>query len=114
MKKATKRLTSTYFMQRYQQIVKPNGVIHLKTDSPFLYTYTTEMLRLNPYLVLCSTDDLYGKSTDGIELFDDAKALQTHYEKQWLDRGFTIKYIEWQLVPLTSFEEPTIEIEHDS
>ena len=57
---------------------------------------------------------LYGKSTDGIELFDDAKALQTHYEKQWLDRGFTIKYIEWQLVPLTSFEEPTIEIEHDS
>ena len=38
MKKATKRLTSTYFMQRYQQIMKPNGVIHLKTDSPFLYT----------------------------------------------------------------------------
>ena len=114
MKKATKRLTSTYFMQRYQQIMKPNGLIHLKTDSPFLYTYTMEMLRLNPYLVLCSTDDLYGKSTDGIELFDDAKALQTHYEKQWLDRGFTIKYIEWQLVPLTSFEEPTIEIEHDS
>jgi tRNA (guanine-N7-)-methyltransferase len=114
MKKATKRLTSTYFMQRYQQIMKPNGLIHLKTDSPFLYTYTMEMLRLNPYLVLCSTDDLYGKSTDGIELFDDAKALQTHYEKQWLDRGFTIKYIEWQLVPLTSFEEPIIEIEHDS
>ena len=114
MKKATKRLTSTYFMQRYQQIMKPNGLIHIKTDSPFLYTYTMEMLRLNPYLVLCSTDDLYGKSTDGIELFDDAKALQTHYEKQWLDRGFTIKYIEWQLVPLTSFEEPTIEIEHDS
>ena len=101
-------------MQRYQQIMKPNGLIHLKTDSPFLYTYTMEMLRLNPYLVLCSTDDLYGKRTDGIELFDDAKALQTHYEKQWLDRGFTIKYIEWQLVPLTSFEEPTIEIEHDS
>ena len=44
MKKATKRLTSTYFMQRYQQIMKPNGPIHLKTDSPFLYTYTMEML----------------------------------------------------------------------
>lgn len=59
MKKATKRLTSTYFMARYQQIVKPSGLIHLKTDSPFLYTYTTEMLRLNPYPVLANTDDLY-------------------------------------------------------
>lgn len=114
MKKATKRLTSTYFMQRYQQILKPNGLIHLKTDSPFLYTYTMEMLRLNPYPVLCSTDDLYGKSTDGIEAFDDAKALQTHYEKQWLDRGMTIKYIEWQFTPLSHFEEPTIEIEKDT
>ncbi len=113
MKKATKRLTSTWFMQRYQQIVKPNGLIHLKTDSPFLYTYTTEMLRLNPYPVLASTDDLYGK-TDGIETFADAKALQTHYEQQWLDRGLSIKYIEWQLSPLTQWEEPTIEIEKDS
>ncbi|MBR6117282.1 MAG: tRNA (guanosine(46)-N7)-methyltransferase TrmB [Paludibacteraceae bacterium] len=117
MKKATKRLTSTWFMQRYQQIVKPSGLIHLKTDSPFLYTYTMEMLRLNPYPVLCSTDDLYGKSIDGIEgnsIFADAKALQTHYEKQWLDRGMRIKYVEWQLTPLTHFEEPTIEIEKDT
>ena len=114
MKKATKRLTSTYFMQRYQRIVKPGGLIHLKTDSPFLYTYTTEMLRLNPYPVRCSTDDLYGKSTDGIARFDDAKALQTHYEKQWLDRGLSIKYIEWELTHLSTFEEPTIEIEKDT
>ena len=114
MKKATKRLTSTYFMQRYQQIVKPNGLIHLPTDSPFLYTYTTEMLRLNPYPVLCSTDDLYAKTLDSNALFDDAKALQTHYEKQWLDRGLSIKYIEWQLTHLSSWEEPTIEIEKDT
>ena len=114
MKKATKRLTSTWFMQRYQQIVKPSGIIHLKTDSPFLYTYTTEMLKLNPYPVVCSTDDLYGKKSDGIEDFADAQALQTHYEKQWLDRGLSIKYIEWLLTPLTRWEEPTIEIEKDT
>lgn len=114
MKKATKRLTSTYFMQRYQQIVKPNGIIHLKTDSPFLYTYTMEMLRLNPYPVLASTDDLYSKAAESDAVFDDARALQTHYENQWLDRGMKIKYIEWQLSPLEHFEEPTIEIEKDS
>ena len=111
MKKATKRLTSTWFMQRYQQIVKPGGLIHLKTDSPFLYTYTTEMLRLNPYPVLANTDDLYGNPSDA---FSDARSLRTHYEQQWLDRGMTIKYIEWQLMPMGHFDEPTIEIEHDS
>ena len=111
MKKATKRLTSTYFMQRYQRIVKSGGLIHLKTDSPFLYTYTTEMLRLNPYPVLANTADLYGEKSP---LFIDAKALQTHYEKQWLERGMKIKYVAWQLNHLTDFEEPTIEIEKDS
>lgn len=113
MKKATKRLTSTYFMQRYQRIVKPDGLIHLKTDSPFLYTYTTEMLRLNPYPVVCTSADLYGE-TDENEHFTDTRALQTHYEKQWLDRGMSIKYIAWRLSPLTQWEEPTIEIEKDS
>ena len=109
MKKATKRLTSTYFMQRYHKIMKPSGLIHLKTDSPFLYTYTTEMLKLNPYPVLANTDDLYAGN-----LYPDARALQTHYEKQWLDRGLSIKYIEWQLAPLTEWHEPTIEIEKDT
>ena len=109
MKKATKRLTSTYFMQRYHQIVKPDGIIHLKTDSPFLYTYTTEMLRLNPYPVLANTDDLYA-----CEQYPDAQALKTHYENQWLDRGLSIKYIAWRLTPMSAWEEPTIEIEKDS
>ena len=109
MKKATKRLTSTWFMQRYHQIVKPDGIIHLKTDSPFLYTYTTEMLRLNPYPVLANTDDLYA-----CEQYPDAQALKTHYENQWLDRGLSIKYIAWRLTPMSAWEEPTIEIEKDS
>ena len=114
MKKATKRLTSTYFMQRYHRIVKPSGLIHLKTDSPFLYTYTTEMLRLNPYPVVAQTDNLYADSLDSIDVFRDARALQTHYEKQWLDRGMKIKYIEWRLDPLARWEEPANEIEKDT
>ena len=118
MKKATKRLTSTWFMQRYQQIVRPDGLIHLKTDSPFLYTYTREMLRLNPYPVLCDTADLYGEEItnqqSSITNLSDARALQTHYERQWLDRGMRIKYLVWQLRPLSAWEEPTVDIEHDT
>ncbi len=117
MKKATKRLTSTFFMARYQQIVRPEGLIHLKTDSPFLYTYTAEMLRVNGYKVLVNTDNLYRPLTlkdrcaEGLR---DATALQTHYEQQWLDRGMKIKYLCWELTPREAFEEPTIEIEKDT
>ena len=42
--KATKRLTSTYFMERYRKFLKPDGLIHLKTDSNFMFTYTRYMV----------------------------------------------------------------------
>lgn len=110
MKKATKRLTSTFFMARYQQIMEDGGTIHLKTDSPFLYTYTREMIRINNYPLLADTDDLYAVEGQ----YNDAKALRTHYEQQWLDRGMSIKYLSWQLVHKETFEEPDIEIEKDN
>ncbi len=131
MKKATKRLTSTYFMNRYRQLLKDNGIIHLKTDSPFLFTYTSEMVRLNNLPTLTRTDNLY-TSRDAIHgVFSDnmpssplqggqegglkaALSLKTHYEKQWLDRGLTIKYIQFRLPHAGELQEPEIEIEHDS
>lgn len=115
MKKATKRLTSTGFMQRYQRLMRPEGVMHLKTDSPFLYTYTRAMLEDNHYPVLADTDDLYHAPLDFITCVGrEATALQTHYERQWLDRGLTIKYLSWSLVHKDSWVEPTIEIERDT
>lgn len=116
MKKATKRLTSTYFMARYQEIVKEEGIVHLKTDSPFLYTYTKEMVRINDYKVLADTDNLYNteEEADKEGLFKEAKMLKTHYEKQWLDRGMDIKYMAWELKKKTDFQEPELEIEKDS
>ena len=116
MKKATKRLTSTYFMARYRQLLRPDGLIHLKTDSPFLYTYTQAMVKENQYPILVDTDDLYGD--EAMRLIGDeaceARALQTHYEHQWLDRGLTIKYIVWLLPAEPQLIEPEIEIEKDT
>ena len=112
MKKATKRLTSTYFMQRYAQIMGENGLIHLKTDSPFLYTYTQAMVKENAYPLLVDTDDLYAApATADIE---EARSLQTHYEHQWLDRGLTIKYLRWELAHRDTWVEPEIDIEKDT
>ena len=119
MKKATKRLTSTYFMQRYAELLQENGLIHLKTDSPFLYTYTQAMVKENKYPLLVDTADLYDESRESeVEKresdIEEARALQTHYEHQWLDRGLTIKYLRWQLPANPSLTEPEIEIEKDS
>ena len=113
MKKATKRLTSTFFLARYQQLLLPSGLIRLKTDSPFLYTYTREVVRANNLPVLADTADLYGPWTDDA-VYDDAKALQTHYELQWLDRGMTIKYLAFRLQAPETWQEPDIDIEKDT
>ena len=111
MKKATKRLTSSYFMARYQQILRDNGLIHLKTDSPFLYQYTREMLKINDFTVLSGTSDLYAEAD--ASKWDEVRALQTHYEQQWLERGKTIKYLCWQLRHQETYIEPDVEIEKD-
>ena len=112
MKKATKRLTSSWFMQRYAQLLRQNGQIHLKTDSPFLYTYTKELVRINDFPVLADTDDLYADDTK--DHWPEATSLQTHYEHQWLERGLTIKYIAWRLPHKDAYIEPDIEIEKDT
>jgi len=108
MKKVTKRLTATNFMQSYQQFLRSNGIIHLKTDSNFMFTYTCEMVKSNYYPVVFSNDDLYAS-----DLKDPILGIKTYYEQQWLDRGLTIKYIQFLLEKRNGFIEPDIEIPHD-
>ena len=72
MKKTNKRLTSTMFMKKYSLILKGDGIVHLKTDSNFLYTYTKAMIEENRLKVLFDTDDLYNT-----ELNDPILQIQT-------------------------------------
>lgn len=108
MKKATKRLTSTYFMNRYRRFLIDNGLIHLKTDSNFMFTYTKYMVEHNRLPVEFITDDLYHSG-----LADDILSIRTYYEQQWLDRGLNIKYLKFRLPQEGVLEEPDIEIELD-
>lgn len=108
MKKATKRLTSTYFMERYRCFLQPNGWVHLKTDSNFMFTYTKYMVEHNQLPVEIMTEDLYHSG-----IVDEILGIQTYYEQQWLDRGLNIKYIRFQLPQEGELEEPDVEIELD-
>ena len=92
MKKATKRLTSDRFLGIYARILRDGGIINLKTDSPFLYTYTSRLVAANGLEVIDKTDDLYATDDD-----NPVKEIKTYYEQQWLARGKTIKYISFRL-----------------
>lgn len=109
MKKVNKRLTSTRFMKLYQKIVSKKGLIHLKTDSHFMYTYTCEMIRTNKLPVQICTDDLYHS-----DITDEILSIRTYYEQQWLDRGLNIKYIRFICETRETLIEPDVEIEPDA
>lgn len=109
MKKATKRLTSTYFMERYRKFLVDGGLIHVKTDSNFLATYTKYMVEKNGLPLLQCTFDLYAEQDVDSSLTD----IRTYYEGMWLERGIPIKYLQFQLPQQGILEEPDIEIPVD-
>ena len=108
MKKATKRLTSTYFMERYRRFLTDRGLVHLKTDSNFMFTYTKYMIEHNHLPVEVMTEDLYHSG-----MADEILSIRTYYEQQWLDRGLDIKYIRFRLPHEGMLAEPDVEIELD-
>ena len=121
MKNVHKRLTSTFFMNRYRRFLIDGGLVHLKTDSNFLFTYTTYMVDVNKLPVLFRTEDLYGnelgEGSVAEEQMDEKTreilGIHTYYENQWIERGLNIKYIKFQLPRTGELVEPDVEIELD-
>ena len=112
MKNVHKRLTSTFFLERYRHFLVDNGIIHLKTDSNFLFTYTTYMVEHNELPVLFRTTNLY--HTEGID--EETKkilSIQTYYESMWIERGLNIKYMKFLLPREKNLTESEKEIELD-
>lgn len=113
MKKASRRLTGTRMLELYRRVLAPRARINLKTDSPFLYTYTREMLRENGIAPLADITDLHNPSAPGVDPW--LREIKTYYEQQWISRGLSIKYLAWNLdgapAPLA---EPDVEIEPDT
>lgn len=108
MKKTRRRLTATNFIEKFRKLLVPNGIIHLKSDSNFMYRYTEAMVAENQFEVIRKTDDLYHSG-----LLDEVLSTQTYYERQWLDRGLSIKYLAFKLSHTDPLREPDVEIEKD-
>lgn len=101
-KKPNKRLTSKVFVERYKRFLKKNGIIHLKTDSDLLMTSTEEEVNRNKYQELFKTWDLYGEGVYELnEEVRDVLEIRTFYENIWLNEGKSIKYIKFQIEPVS-------------
>ena len=112
MKNAHKRLTSTFFLNRYRKFLVDGGIVHLKTDSNFLFTYTTCMVKENKLPVVFLTEDLY--HTEGLdEETHKILSIQTYYESMWIERGLNIRYMKFFLPQQGELVEPEVDIPLD-
>ena len=112
MKNPRKRLTSTFFMERYRRFLIDGGLIHLKTDSNFLFTYTRLMTEKNQLPVDIITEDLY-HNTPSVLMDSPLLSIQTYYESMWISRGLNIRYTRFHLPHNIQLQEPEEEIPLD-
>jgi len=108
MKRARRRLTATRFLNSYVNILKPGGIVHLKTDSNFQYTYTQAMAEVNGLTVLNNFSDLYNSG-----FADGVLSIQTYYESRFMEHNIPIKYFSFLLNGATPLIEPDVEIPFD-
>ena len=96
-KKPKKRLSSKLFTDRYQEFLKINGVIHLKTDSDLLYGFTLEEIKSNNFKLLENITNVYKESYEKSQELKKTLFIKTFYEKKWLDLEKTIKYLAFSI-----------------
>lgn len=99
--RAKKRLTSPVFLTYYARLLKPDGVIHLKTDSQHLHAYTKAVIAHNGLPLHACGDDIYGTGMADTDL-----SIRTAYESKFLKQGRPITYLRFSLGGHTTFEAP--------
>ncbi|MEX2604833.1 MAG: tRNA (guanosine(46)-N7)-methyltransferase TrmB [Gracilimonas sp.] len=90
--KERKRLTSPKFLKTYRKVMKPDAVIHLKTDSTQLYEYTKEVIEEEGLEVLDDEPDVHRNRPN-----DKLLSIKTYYERQHIKKGKKIKYLSFRL-----------------
>ena len=89
--RAKKRLTHPRFLRLYKQLLKPDGFIHLKTDSPDLYKFTKQVIDLYKLILIEDFDDVYANNGH------EELKIKTHYESLDIAGSNKIFYLKFQL-----------------
>ena len=136
------RLSSPLFLERYRKFLCPGGVVHLKTDSRYLYEYTQAVCKVNGLRVLAYGTDIYqkGLEADQNRFFtsfrmtgschseaglpaeesscwsasrDAVFQVQTFYEKMFLEMGLPITYMAFAIDHEGPYRAPGDAFDHD-
>ncbi|MDO6808453.1 tRNA (guanosine(46)-N7)-methyltransferase TrmB [Zobellia galactanivorans] len=92
-KRTKHRMTNESFLAKYRKILRPDGLMHLKTDSEFMHGYTLGLLHGLGLTVNYANHDVYKNEGSPKEVLE----LQTFYEKQYLEKGKPITYIQFKV-----------------
>ncbi|MBU2975343.1 tRNA (guanosine(46)-N7)-methyltransferase TrmB [Zobellia sp. B3R18] len=92
-KRTKHRMTNEAFLAKYKRILRPDGLMHLKTDSEFMHGYTLGLLHGLGLEVNYANHDVYKNEGSPKEVLE----LQTFYEKQYLEKGKPITYIQFKV-----------------
>ena len=92
-KRTKHRMTNSEFLQLYKKILKPNGIVNLKTDSEFMHGYTLGLLHGEGHEVLYANHNVY--KNEGAP--SEVTSIQTFYEKQYLEINKAITYIRFKI-----------------
>ncbi|NQX81562.1 MAG: tRNA (guanosine(46)-N7)-methyltransferase TrmB [Flavobacteriaceae bacterium] len=86
------RMTNMSFLDKYKKVLKPDGIMHLKTDSEFMHGYTLGVIQALGCTILESNHDVYKHGNAPKDVLE----TQTFYEKQYLEENKPITYIKFQ------------------
>lgn len=92
LSKAKKRLTHPRFLRLYQQIMKPTGKVHLKTDSEDLYYFTKKIIELYDMKIVCDLKNIYKEEN----MSEDLK-IKTYYERLNISKSDAVFYLSFTL-----------------
>ncbi len=93
-----KRLTSPMFINRYATFLKPEGIIHLKTDHEGFFQYTLDEVERCNFKLLESTFSLYNEMAEDLDpKTQEILNIKTFYEKLFTAKGHSIHYCRFQL-----------------
>ncbi len=87
------RMTNAEFLKKYHKVLKPEGIVNLKTDSEFMHGYTLGLLHGAGHEVLYAHHDIY----KNFHAPEEVIATQTFYESQYLENNKPITYIKFRI-----------------
>jgi len=92
-KRTKHRMTNASFLKKYKAILKPEGVVNLKTDSEFMHGYTLGLIHGEGHEVLYSNHNVYKQEGSP----EEVTSIQTFYESQYLEQNKAITYIRFKI-----------------